>query len=140
MDPVTCIGLAASILTFIDFSSSLVRGSYEVYKSSTGTTAENAHISNVVDDLNELVSGLETDLVGETKHEKALVKLAEQCQGLAGELVYLLGKLRANGESRWEAVKVKWKSMRNEKNVAHVEQRLRDYRSEISVRMGVMIW
>jgi hypothetical protein len=48
MDPVTAVGSAASILNFIDFSWNLVQGSYEIYKSVSGTTAENAHVSTTL--------------------------------------------------------------------------------------------
>jgi hypothetical protein len=58
MDPVTAVGFAASILNFIDFSWNLVQGSYEVYKSASGTTAENAHISTVLEDLREVTEEL----------------------------------------------------------------------------------
>lgn len=140
MDPVTAIGFAASILTFLDFSTSLVRGSYDVYKSSTGTTRENAHVCNLLADLRAVVADLETDFEGQSKHEKALIKLGQQCQSLAHELAYMLQKLTAKGDSSWESVKAKWRSMRKEKEVVYIEQRLNQYRSEIVLRVEMMIW
>ncbi|KAI0123648.1 hypothetical protein BJ170DRAFT_697458 [Xylariales sp. AK1849] len=54
MDPITAVGFAAGILNFIEFSSTLVRGTYDLYHSTTGTTAENDHISKVLADLQEV--------------------------------------------------------------------------------------
>lgn len=139
MDPVTAVGLAASILTFIDFSWSLVRGSYEVYHSDLGITTGNAHISNVIDDLLEVTEGMETDIKGQNRHEEALIKLAEQCKSLSRDLSKILQNLRMKKDTKWESLKTTWKSMRKEKKVASIEKRLGEYRGEIVVRPNLML-
>ncbi|KAL2830898.1 hypothetical protein BDW59DRAFT_140929 [Aspergillus cavernicola] len=40
MDPISAVGFAGTILQFIDFSTKLVEGTYEVYRSANGTTSE----------------------------------------------------------------------------------------------------
>ncbi|KAK0646910.1 hypothetical protein B0T16DRAFT_458790 [Cercophora newfieldiana] len=56
MEAIAGVGFAASILTFIDFSAKLVQGTYEVRRS--GTTGENTHIANVLDDLQDVTHDL----------------------------------------------------------------------------------
>ena len=139
MDPITAIGFAASILQFVQFSASLVRGAYEIQQSSTGTTAENAQISNVISDLQEVTEGLEADFKGSNKHEKALLKLAKQCHTVSDDLMKNLGKLTTKDDSKWESVRVKWASIRKEKSVASIEKRLSAYSAELLLRISLMM-
>ena len=140
MDPITAIGLASSILTFIDYANKIVSGTYEVYKSVTGTTEENAHIDTIISDLREVADGLDSDLVGKTKHERALKELAAKCEKLSTELLSLLERLTQSGQhSTWKSLKVKINSMRKEKEVAGMEKRLGEYRSQILLRLTVML-
>ena len=108
MDPVTAVSFAASILTFIDFSWNLIAGTYEVCKSTTGTTSENGCISTVIDDLQDITEALTTDIEGKTKHEKDLCKLADNCYDLSQDLSKILEKLKVTEEnSKWQSLKVK---------------------------------
>jgi hypothetical protein len=139
MDPIAAIGFAASILQFIQFSTCLVRGAYEIQHSSTGTTSENAQISNVISDLQEVADGLEADFKGSNKHEKGLLKLAKQCHAVSDELMKLLGRLKTKDDSKWESVKVKLISVRKEKEVASIEKRLSAYSTELLLRLSLMM-
>jgi hypothetical protein len=140
MDPVTALNLASSILSFVDYATKIVIGTYEVYKSVSGTTEENAHIDTVIGDLREATYDLDSNLVGKTKHEKALKELASKCETLSDELSRLLKKLAVSGDhSTWKSLKVKIKSMRKEKEVAGMEKRLGEYRSEILLRLTLIL-
>jgi len=83
MDPITAIGLASSILTFIECATEIVTGTYEVYHSVAGTTDENAHIEAVTEDLHEVTAHLSSNLAGRTKHEKALKDIGSKCEKLS---------------------------------------------------------
>jgi hypothetical protein len=140
MDPITAVGFAASILQFIDFSWGVITGTYEVYKSATGTTLENAHINTVVNDLERVTDGLISDIEGKTKHEKELCKLADKCHDLSQDLSKILKKLQISEKnSKWQSLRVKIASMRKEKEIASIENRLDKYRSQILVRLNFML-
>ena len=140
MDPITAVGFAASILTFIDFSWGVIAGTYEVYKSTTGKTLENAHISNVVDDLERVTDSLISDFEGRTKHEKELCKLADKCHDLSQDLSKILRKLQVTEKnSKWQSFRVKIASMSKEKEIASIEDRLDRYRSQILIRPNFML-
>ena len=47
MDPISAVGLASAILTFVELSAKLTRGTFEVYKSATGSSEGNLHFKNV---------------------------------------------------------------------------------------------
>jgi hypothetical protein len=140
MDPITAVGFAASILQFIDFSWGVITGTYEIYKSTTGSTYENAHISTIVDDLERATDGLISDVEGKTKNEKELCKLADKCHDLSQDLLKILKQLQVSEKnSKWQSLKVKVASMRKEKEIASIEGRLDRYRSQILVRLNFML-
>lgn len=139
MEALAAVGLAASILNFIDFSTKLVRGTYEVYASQAGTTDENAHVGNVLDDLQDITQNLATEFKAGDKHERALVRLGQQCVSLSQELQQILQTLKAKDASRWESVKVKLKSMRKERDIASMEKRLGEYKAELLLRLSFIM-
>ncbi|KAI6308486.1 hypothetical protein MCOR23_006562 [Pyricularia oryzae] len=102
MDPVSAAGLASSIITSIDFSTKLVKGSYDLYK--TG--------------------GNEQHGISRRRAWVKLRELAGQCEGLAAELSMLLDdfKLKFGVES---------KSMCKEKKIANMEQKLNSLRGQV---------
>lgn len=140
MDPVSAIGLASSIITFVEFSWTLVKGAGDIYRSPTGCSRENASIGTVIADLEEVTRNINTDIRGRDKHEKALVVLAKECESLSKELLQILGKLKKTGDSKREALKLALTSMRKEKEIASIEKRLGEYRAEIVVRLNLVLW
>ncbi|KAI6311650.1 hypothetical protein MCOR29_008225 [Pyricularia oryzae] len=102
MDPVSAAGLASSIITSIDFSTKLVKGSYDLYKA----------------------GGNEQHGISRRRAWVKLRELAGQCEGLAAELSMLLDdfKLKFGVES---------KSMCKEKKIANMEQKLNSLRGQV---------
>ena len=142
MDPITAVGFASSILSFVDISWSLLTGTCEVYRSFTGATIGNAHIGTIITDLDEVSDELHTEFrrVEESKHAKVLRRLARQCLELSQELSGLLKTLkRQEKNSIWRSFKVQWDSMRKSDDVKSLKERLEDYRSQILLRLTMML-
>ncbi len=59
MDPFAAIGLAASIVQFLDFSQKLVSGTLELYRAVGGATSSNTLLEYITKDLNQLCGTLE---------------------------------------------------------------------------------
>ena len=138
MDPITAVGFAASIVTFIDFSHKIICDTSEVLN--TGVTAENAHVSAVVNDLREATRGLSNQLPGYSKHDDALNTLATECQNICDELCELLEKVKVKvGSSRWQSVRIALRSMRKGGEVAHLEERVGKCRSQILLRLVLLL-
>jgi hypothetical protein len=137
MDPITAIGLAAAILSFIDFAHRIVTGADELYKKAI--TEENTHTENIVKDLDDAATDL-TDLPGKTKHEKALNNLAENCKDISRKLHHLLKKLTVSGDrTTWKVLKVAIHNVRKEGEVAKLVARLDKYRGEILLQLSLML-
>lgn len=140
MDPITAISLASSLITFVDFASKVVAGTYEVYSSTTGASAENAHIDCIIGDLQDVATDLETDAIGNSKHEKALKELASKCGEVAHDLLLLLKKIKSKGSpSAMKSLKTVLISISKQKEITELEKRLGDYRSQILMRLTLML-
>jgi hypothetical protein len=140
MDPITAISLASSILTFIDFANKIVTGTYEVYQSRSGATAENAHVDIIVEDLSEITSDLCTNVPGKTKNEIALKSLASKCEVVSTKLQVLLNDLKVTGDhTTWKSLKAQIKSLRKRDDVLSMEKQLGDYRAQILTRLTLML-
>ncbi|KAF6787568.1 hypothetical protein CSOJ01_15221 [Colletotrichum sojae] len=139
MEAIEAIGLASGIISFIDFSWSLITGAKKLHASGRGTTKENARISNIIKDLKNFTLELEPAQSGGSKHERAIAALANECRELAEELIEILKKLKAKKDSRWESLQVMWASMRQSDNIAEIKSRLGECRAEINTRLLALI-
>ncbi|ROV98495.1 hypothetical protein VPNG_08559 [Cytospora leucostoma] len=140
MDPFSAIGAASAILSFVQFSWELFSGAQEIYKSADGSTVENAHISNVIRDVQEVADGIDCDNIGNSKHEKALKRLASECTDLSEDLLGILKKLkRTDGNPKWNSFRATWKSLWEREEIASIRERLSDLRSEIILRLTAML-
>lgn len=138
MDPFTAIGLASDILGFVEISAKIVSGTLEVAKS--GVLAENAQVGAIVDDLHHAAGELQKRLPCHSRHGEALNSLASDCEGIAEELQQLLQKLKVEcGSSKWKAINVTIRSMRKKGDIAQLEGRLEKCRSQIMLRLMMIL-
>jgi hypothetical protein len=109
IDPITALGLASSIVTFVDFPSKLVSGAAELYRSSSGSITTNIHIENVVNHLQEVIDDLDTSNLGNSREIKRLKRLASYCHELSEKLLDMLRRLRlgGGGNRSWKSLVVR---------------------------------
>ncbi|KAJ0115527.1 hypothetical protein J7T55_010349 [Diaporthe amygdali] len=141
MDPVSAVGLASSILTFVDFAWSLLGGAVEIYRSVDGTLDENARLDDVKDDLDSL-----SDLLGvkppcKTKAERRIARIAEDCRDDSNTLRDLLAEIAGGKNKRafWRSLKASWSSIRSRKEIADLKVRLQEYRSEVLLHVTMLL-
>jgi len=134
MDPV---GLAASVLTFIDFATKLIRGTLEIYKSASGATEENVHITTITKDLEESTINLCT--IPDAKNDPELIKISNDCQILASQLLEELNNLRERHGNAWRSFTAACAILRKQKSILSMEARLNDYRQQVQLRLTVLL-
>lgn len=141
MDPLTAIAFAGTVLSFVDFSWKLLTGTCDVYRSSKGMTEHNAQISNVINELRSVTEDLHEAPSGNNKHEKALRQLGSKCSELGDELMGLLKELKRGDKknSLWSSFRVKLVSMRKASEVEYMVEQLDEYRSEIMLRLTLLL-
>lgn len=132
-------GLVSSIITFVDFSWSIVRGTYDVYRSPSGATEENVHILNVIEDLRDVTGKVRTDMPGQGKHEQALLELGQQCHELSNNLAEILRKLTTKRRSGLQSLNIMLRSLIKEQEVREIEKRLGEYRGQMILRLNLML-
>lgn len=131
------VGLASSIISFIDVAYKIVSGSCEIYKSSTGGTKEHDHTARVLEDLSQVAEGLR-QYPGQNNDE-GLRRLSEGCLELCRDLKTLLVKLLPKGPSGWQAFVAACRSLRKQNEVAAMEARLDRYRQQITQRLSLLL-
>lgn len=133
------VGLVSSIITFVDFSWSIVRGTYDIHSSTSGATEQNVHIGNVIEDLRDVTNQMSVDFPGQDKHEKALLELGQQCYSLSSDLAYILSKLRTKRRSGLQSLNVMLRSLMKEQEVREIEKCLREYRGQMILRINLVL-
>lgn len=141
MDPVSAIGLASSILAFIDFSSELVAGTWEIYRSTDGSLDRHARLQDVIEDLKSLTQPLQAKVLVNRPSENKIVRIARRCQGDSEDLLKLLSGLQLDVKRRtlWSSLNAKWKAILKKKEVDELMSQLQENRAEIQFHMIAMI-
>lgn len=139
MDPLSAIGLAGNILSFIDYGLRLCDMARQI-SSSPSTLTNDKSVGTVARELKGLVtrldSGISTSgsLGAETD---ALQILAAECQDVAQELLDLLEEFQPNNSrSRRESFKLAWKKMMNEGKQRNLEQSLARLGSYLNLQLN----
>ncbi|KAJ0415404.1 hypothetical protein BJY00DRAFT_265446 [Aspergillus carlsbadensis] len=139
MEALAAVGLAGNIIEFIRFSYTIISGINKVCTSASGMTPENESLSILVDDFTAVAQTLITDVPAKTENERQLCALASSCYAFSEEIQGILRRLTVgNNGSKWDGLKVKWRSMRKEREIEAIERRLNGYQTQILIRLHVM--
>ena len=128
MEPVSAIGLASSILTFVEFAWHLVGAAVEIYRSVDGTLDDNAPLDDVHDDLDSLADVLAVQPSCKIRAERKIARVAEDCRADSKTLQILLKEILdpSNNRAAWRSMKAVWLTMRSRKDVADLKARLQE--------------
>jgi hypothetical protein len=101
MDPITALGLAASIVPFVDFSSRILSDVVEIYHN--GSKLEMRELETINKDLLDISTGIKSEMAqvrssGSTLSaaDQALYSLSEQVSAVASELLKALNSLKVD--------------------------------------------
>jgi hypothetical protein len=139
MDPLSALGLAASVVQFIQFGGSLVSKSHEIYTSSDGKLAANIECETATTRLIGLTNRLKDSLrdagsKGQSADEFAIEAICGDCIEISKELLAQLKKLVLEEKHKWR----KWKSFRqalksvwSKEGIDKIAGRLATFRQEL---------
>ena len=145
MDPLSAVSLAGNIIQFVEFGSSLVHGSLDLYSSTDGASSVNSELELLAEDLMGICTKLirPRKLMEERQLPKAeldLLRLSRSCITLGSQFVAVLEGLNVKGQNRkWESVRQALKTQWKVKDVDRYQQRLDSYRAEIAVHLLSML-
>lgn len=131
------VGLAASILTFIDVGYKVAKCAYEIHHS--GSTDENTRISALTQNLETAAAGLEHDPL--LVEDNELLDICAKCRAESKKLAAVLDKLQVpEGARTFRKLKVVTKGLWKQKDIKDAEHALGEYRAAISIRLSAILW
>ncbi|KAF9879593.1 hypothetical protein CkaCkLH20_03136 [Colletotrichum karsti] len=138
MDPITAVSLASNVISFIDFTTQLLRGAKNIR--AAGDFEENASLEAVTRHIDIFITKLlgpeSSSLVGS---DLQLSDLAAKCRALAIELLALLYKIKAKDpNSRRQAVWSVMKNMKYEEQKKSLEARLASCRDQFEMQLNFL--
>lgn len=144
MDPITAIGLASSIVAFIDFGYELIYVAREVHGSAAGSTTENERIGF----LNDRLEATATELSAATRTtssttaaERRLGELSEECLRLSRDLRRLLEKIKAEDpRSKRQLIASVLRDVRKKDEKKDLEARLDRCRAQLHLQLSQTSW
>lgn len=144
LDPLSALGLAAAIVQFVDFSSSVLKGGYDAYRSVEGATQDNVDLEQLTQSLYNFQSRLtaQSNATAKGADQIALEELSTKCQNLARELLQLLSDLKVKSKGlvrTWDSFRQACCAVWNKKKIARLEGLLDDIGSQINSRLIYMI-
>ncbi|PMD57951.1 uncharacterized protein K444DRAFT_614646 [Hyaloscypha bicolor E] len=134
MDPLTAVGLAGNIITFIDLSTKVVCRTKQLYESASGATSENDELEGLTKNLKDLADRTRRKPPNTSRKghfslnitsETVLDSLSQQCIQVADELLETLESVKVKGDGRTvhsalQAIKTVWK----QDNIDAIQRRL----------------
>jgi hypothetical protein len=143
MDPVTAFGLAAGILQFLDRGSRYATTAWKIYRSGQEGLKDVAEIRVIVEDLQNALKSLQLSVPkasGEGETQPGIVRLAKECQKVAGDLVDSLSKIpTAERFGKMEAYKAAIKVIRNKDEIHNLQGRITEFRQQLTFHLLVSL-
>ena len=141
MDPITGIGLAASVIQLVTFGISAAKTCREIYEQ--GVSGDHSQVDYVASHLASLTVSIQQSLQNPTtqalrlsKEERELVDLSWQCQNCAQQLQHEIQKLQTKPRTSIvpaasKAARALWKKNSIEK----IQKQLENYRSTLEISL-----
>ena len=105
MDPLSGLSVAAAVVQFVDFGTRLLKGTHQVYNSSSGQSTEVIELSTISTDLTQLLQDAESKLRAKPLDETQLPEdtfygLCRECEATKDAIQKVISRLQARGHSK----------------------------------------
>ncbi|KAI0454426.1 hypothetical protein F5B21DRAFT_475338 [Xylaria acuta] len=149
MDPVSALGIASSVITFVDFAAKLISATTVIFRSTEGASMENLGTENIYAKLKDLSAHLGTStcprqLLPSSQLEEdvlALQGLSVACEKDCREMIDALQALKVRGKRfrLWGSVKAAFKAELGRQKTAAIEGRLERIQRVISLHISSIL-
>ena len=145
MDPLSALSVATSVVQFVDFTTSIISGSYQIYKSGSKEIERNAELKEVMRKLVSLNGGLEQSLhikaltANLSRTDQELMGLCKDCNSVGGELIIVLQKLRMRKHDKWSSVKSALCTIWTQNDIDVLQRRVDGFRQQIALHILVAL-
>lgn len=156
LDPSSAIGLAASLITLLNFTKDVLSRSQELQKSINGGLVRNTELQAVMERFGDCILQFKKEshpsvrrvIVGDVAagfdrnenqadaFENELMQLAEEVGKIINQLMQALEALKSSSPtSRWTCIRQALMTMFKERELVHIEERIDRYRKQIDTTM-----
>jgi hypothetical protein len=149
MDPLTALGLSASVAQFVSFASELMSKSKEIYTSAKGCTDKVLTLETIYTQLRDLGSSLESSSQKDpkleavegtsdfVKHVFAINDLSRLCKKDCDRLLEVLRKLQVGdgSKNRWQSFRLALKTAWKRNEIADLEQKLHHVQATLTLHI-----
>lgn len=147
MDPVTALGVVASVVQFVEFTGKLVYGTCVIYKNAKNGEETHSDIETIAENLRQLAQELVQSPISHkgtdkqlSERENSMRKLCQNCQETATELIGTLEKLKSVGQpSYWLSFRKALATVWRESEIQGLQKRLDSFRQQISLQVLVSV-
>lgn len=146
MDPVTAFQVAASVVTFIDFTRTLVSDARSVYKSPDGRKASVVTMSEVAEHVEFAIAEIEKHIssTSPTNLDNEILSICRECRGIGSDLQSVVATLTARGPTRIKYAKssfvVAAKGLWKDGQVDSLTGQLDELRSRLTLALLTSVW
>ena len=159
MDPAAAIGLAASVITFIDFALRIFSTGSEIASSASGATEHNNELNKVYTTFKDFVSRLEPTQTSMsthddsykngshswntfeirkrmTEHSAALQQVATECRIICDQMLNALERLRVQKNTKFrylKSLRAALETVLTAKRIKELEERLKRFQTLIAL-------
>ena len=141
MDPLTALGIASSVVQFVDFTSKLVSDSYELYKSNCSVVEATSSLEALTSNLIAVSDDLSRSLEASKSIPAELEVLCKNCVAEASKLLSVLESLKVEGSDRriWKSFKTALKTVWSQNKIDSFQRRLDSFRQQITMTIVVSL-
>lgn len=164
MDPMTVLSIAAAVVQFVDFSTSLLSGAREVYKSASGQPQDVVKLTTLVEDLSQFSKSIQeaSDKAKSTQKsydciEENLSRICAGCLQTCTEIqaaVSNLGRVKSSKsavrnpifgrhiEARrgFQSIEIALKNLASSKQLHAWQDQLRQVREQMMMALLNVLW
>ncbi len=140
MDPITGIGLVASVIQLVTFGISAAKTCKEVYEQ--GLSDGHSQVDYVANHLASLTVSMQQSLQNSntqslvlSKEERELVDLSQRCQNCALQLQHEFRKLETTRTSIVVAASKAARALWKKKRIEQIQKQLENYRSTLEISL-----
>lgn len=137
MEAVAAIGLASSILTFVDVGWKVVHSAKQIYDSVDGVSEAAVTREVIVRSMNDLSKKLQlANASDRDPHFDGICSLARECQALCSDILSISDQIRPkDSSSRRQALKAGFKTWSKGRKLAVLEERLEACRKQLDTEL-----
>jgi small nuclear ribonucleoprotein (snRNP)-like protein len=135
MDPISIVGVAASIVTFIDFTQKLLSLALGIHDDQKQCELEHKTLEEVTLALKSLAEKLPPQGSGQSSEQADMARLASHCRDLANDILRRLDKNKAKKRTLFGSFRSASLTIWSRSEITQLQGRLHQYVNQLNLHL-----